>query len=85
MNPLSLNILPSDLTFGWNENPELSLKSNPKVVFSRAIEIASIPVGEVNANDESSSVQSEDNLKKDTDIYPEFLDDQLQEKSTKKA
>lgn len=80
-----LNILPSDLSFGWNKKPELSLESYPKVVFSRAIEIASIPVGEVNAIDESSSVQSEDNLKKDKQTFIQnSLDDQLQEKSDKK-
>jgi len=80
-----LNILPSDLSFGWNENPELSLESNSKVVFSKAIEIASIPVGEVNAIDESSSVESEDNLKKDKQTFiKNSLDDQLQEKSDKK-
>ena len=80
-----INILPSDLSFGWNENPELSLESDPKVVFSRAIELASIPVGEVNAIDKSSSVQSEVNLKKDKQTFIQnSLDDQLQEKSDKK-
>lgn len=75
-----LNILPSNASTGWNENPEPNQESNPTVIFSKPIELAQIPKPKVQANLNEEAAETKDDQSKEKQTFIQnSLDDKLED------